>query len=96
MNLAEDAYAMTTNELLREAGQQFAAGALYERGGWFALLVRAAKLDALGVQPSQVQSIEGADYKCRRHPFSGVNKAVNIYGTVHEWCASCGKLLRTY
>lgn len=59
MNLAEDAYQMPTGMLLHEAGRQFAMAeivfdglqrVLYERGGWFLLLVWAERTD--GVNPS--------------------------------------------
>jgi hypothetical protein len=57
VNLAEDAYDMPTGMLLHEAGRQFAMAeivrddwqqTLYERGGWFLLLVWAER-----VAPSQ-------------------------------------------
>lgn len=52
MNLTEDAYGMPTGMLLHEAGRQFAMAeivrdslqqGLYERGGWFLLLVWAER-----------------------------------------------------
>lgn len=53
MNLAETAYQMPTGMLLHEAGKQFAMAeivrdgwerVLYERGGWFLLLVHAERI----------------------------------------------------
>lgn len=52
MNLADTAYQMPTGMLLHEAGRQFAMAeivrdgwqqALYQRGGWFLLLVLAER-----------------------------------------------------
>jgi hypothetical protein len=59
MNLAEDAYRMPSGMLMHEAGKQFAMAelvrdrwqqVLYERGGWFLMIVHAERTD--GVQPS--------------------------------------------
>lgn len=56
MNLAESAYDMPTGMLLHEAGRQFTMAeivrdtwqqVLYERGGWFLLLVWAERTDGV-------------------------------------------------
>jgi hypothetical protein len=58
VNLSEDAYQMPTGMLLHEAEKQFAMAGLvrdgwqqtlYERGGWFLLLVWAERTCASGV-----------------------------------------------
>jgi hypothetical protein len=72
VNLADSAYEMPTGMLLHEAGKQFAMAeivrdewqqALYERGGWFLMLVHAERTDGVNetVDAAQPQGNGGSN-----------------------------------